>query len=178
YMETLWAPHSASYNTIVKEGIMLSDNTFIKGFPSYSADSSIVRLSLSGLPFLQLPILKKDLVKRLQRFGKVLDFGLSKKDGYYVGGGYATIELPTEKPCHGTACIVDHVHHESLQREIIWDEDDEDFRKVLLSWDAMPDFCRLCGSSKHCRADCPDLKSWLKCYNCNHTGHIWKNCPR
>lgn len=30
YMETLWAHNTASYNTIVNEGIMLSDNTFVK----------------------------------------------------------------------------------------------------------------------------------------------------
>lgn len=79
FMETLWAPNTASYHTIVNEGIMLSDNTFIKGFPSYSADASIVRLTLIGLPFLQLRLLKKSLHDWLTRFGEVLDFGLSKK---------------------------------------------------------------------------------------------------
>ncbi|EPB83935.1 hypothetical protein HMPREF1544_09325 [Mucor circinelloides 1006PhL] len=178
FMETLWAHNTASYNTIVNEGIMLSDNTFIKGFPSYSADSSIVRLTLSGLPFLQLPLLKAALKSWLTRFGEVLDYGLSKKDGYYVGGGYATIAIPTGKPCSQDPCPMDHDHFVPLQREVSWEEDDGDLRKILLTWDAMPDYCRCCGSSDHCRADCPDRLSWLKCFNCNQPGHEWKHCPR
>ncbi|KAL7326449.1 hypothetical protein PS15p_208792 [Mucor circinelloides] len=61
YMKALWAPLSPSYNTIVDDGIILSDNTFIKGFPSYPADASIVLLTLSFQPFLQLLLLKKAL---------------------------------------------------------------------------------------------------------------------
>jgi hypothetical protein len=178
FMETLWAPNTASYNTIVNEGIMLPDNTFVKGFPSYSADASIVRLTLSGLPFLQLRLLKQSLNAWLARFGKVLDFGLSKKDGFYVGGGYATIAIPSGNPCTQDPCPIDHTHFIPLQRSVSWEEDDGDLRKITLSWDAMPDFCRCCGSSDHCRADCPDRLSWLKCFNCNKTGHEWKHCPR
>ncbi|KAL9536471.1 hypothetical protein MBANPS3_012627, partial [Mucor bainieri] len=178
FMETLWAPNTASYNAIVHEGIMLSDNTFIKGFPSYSADASIVRLSLSGLPFLQLRLLKKSLHDWLTRFGEVLDFGLSKKDGFYVGGGYATIAIPTGKPCAQDPCPVEHQHFVPLQRFVPWEEDDGDVRKITLSWDAMPDFCRCCGASDHCRADCPHRLSWMKCFNCNQKGHEFKHCPR
>ncbi|KAK4521174.1 uncharacterized protein ATC70_013119 [Mucor velutinosus] len=126
YMETLWAANTASYNTIVNEGIILSDNTFIKGFPSYPADASIVRLSLSRLPFLQLPLLKTTLKEWLTRFGEVLDFGLSKKDGYYVGGGYATIAIPPSKPCAEESCQLDHTHFDPLQRAVPWTEDDGD----------------------------------------------------
>src|SRR4051812_2718807 len=79
YMETLWAPNTTSYNTIVKEGIMLSDNTLIKGFPSYLTDTSIVWLTLSELSFFQLPLLKTALKEWLTRFAEVLDFGLSEK---------------------------------------------------------------------------------------------------
>ncbi|GAN10832.1 hypothetical protein MAM1_0410d10382 [Mucor ambiguus] len=148
--ETLWAPNTASYNTIVNEGIMLPDNTFVKGFPSYSADASIVRLTLSGLPFLQLRLLKQSLNDWLARFGKVLDFGLSKKDGFYVGGGYATIAIPSGNRCTQDPCPIDHTHFIPLQRSVpSWEEDDGDLGKITLSWDAMPDLCRCCGSSDH-----------------------------
>lgn len=179
FMETLWTHQSDSYNTIVNDGIMLSDNTFVKGFPSYSADSNIVRLTIENLPFLPFPILKADFEKQMARFGEVLDFGISKKDGYYMGHGFATIQTPTGTACqHESPCSQEHKHYEALQRSFLWEEDDGDLRKILLTWDAMPDFCRICGSTDHCRADCPDFRSWLKCYNCNKTGHIWKHCPR
>ncbi|CEP08993.1 hypothetical protein, partial, partial [Parasitella parasitica] len=178
YMETLWAPSTASYNKIVNEGIMLSDNTFIKGFPSYPADSSIVRITMSGLPFLPLPILKSELKEWLSRFGEVLDYGLSKKDGYYVGGGYATIAIPPGKPCKQYPCLRDHTHFDPLERAVSWQEADGELRKILLTWDAMPDYCRVCGSSEHCRADCPDRYKWLKCYNCHKIGHECRHCPR
>ncbi|EPB83476.1 hypothetical protein HMPREF1544_09751 [Mucor circinelloides 1006PhL] len=57
-------------------------------FPSYPADASIVRLTMFGLPFLQLPPLKKALSEWLKRVVEVLDLGLTKKDGY------ATIAIP------------------------------------------------------------------------------------
>ncbi|KAI8647285.1 hypothetical protein BD408DRAFT_479392 [Parasitella parasitica] len=149
FMETLWAHSTASYNTIVNEGIMLSDNTFIKRFPSYSADASIS-----------------------------LILALARKDGYYVGGGYATIAIPPGNPCTQDPCPLGHQHFAPLERKVPWEEDDGDLRKITLSWDAMPDFCRCCGVLDHCRADCPDRLSWLKCYNCNKKGHESKHCPR
>lgn len=45
-------------------------------------------------------------------------------------------------------------------------------------WDKMPDFCRNCQSTAHCRADCPDYKKWIRCYHCNQTGHVFQVCPR
>ncbi|RCI05933.1 hypothetical protein CU098_012969 [Rhizopus stolonifer] len=42
----------------------------------------------------------------------------------------------------------------------------------------MPDICRLCQASDHCRADCPDLKNYMKCFNCNEKGHMMRQCPR
>lgn len=103
----------------------------------------------------------------------MLDFGVRKKDGYDVGGGYATIAIPPGQPC-----TVEHTHFQPLQRAVPWEEDDGDLRKILLSWNAVPDFCRVCGSSDYCCADCPDHQSWLKCFNCHQTGHEWKHCPR
>ncbi|CEP15620.1 hypothetical protein [Parasitella parasitica] len=152
------APNTVSYNTIVNEGILLSDNTFVKGFPSCPADSSIVRLTLSGLPFLQLPLLKKDLKAWLTRFGEVLDFSLSKKDGYYVGGGYATIAIPPGKPCTEMPCQLDHSHFEPLLPEVPWMDDDGNLRKIRMIWDTMPDYCRVCGSIAHyyCRSEAPN----------------------
>jgi hypothetical protein len=38
---------------------------------------------------------------------------------------------------------------------------------VLLQWDDMPDFCRLCQLTGYC----PDYQKYLKC-------HVMRNCPR
>jgi hypothetical protein len=87
-----------------------------------------------------------------------------------MGQGYATLDLSPspeqEQP------------FEKLQRVILWREDDGDDRQVLLQWEDMPDFCRLCQLTGHCRADCPDYQKYLKCHNCNLSGHAMRNCPR
>lgn len=62
-----------------------------------------------------------------------------------------------------------------LQRVIPWTDGG---CIVLLQYDNMPPFCRLCQADDHCRADCPKYKSYLRCHNCNDTGHIMRNCPR
>lgn len=84
--------------------MLSNNNNFIKGFPSYPADASIVRLTLFGLPFfLQLlPPLKKALSEWLKRVVEVLDLGLTKKDGY------ATIAIPPGKPCAEPPCQLEH----------------------------------------------------------------------
>ncbi|CEP18562.1 hypothetical protein [Parasitella parasitica] len=74
-------------------------------------------------------------------------------------------------------CPLDHTYFVPLQRVVPWKEDDGDLWKILLSWDAIPDYCHCCGTSDHCRTDCPDRLNWLKCFNCNRTGHEWKHCP-
>lgn len=42
FMETIWASNTPSYREITTDGILLSNGTFIKGFPSYAAESTIV----------------------------------------------------------------------------------------------------------------------------------------
>ncbi|KAI7887776.1 uncharacterized protein EV154DRAFT_554382 [Mucor mucedo] len=61
---------------------------------------------------------------------------------------------------------------------ILWNDYDQEEILVYLQYDNMPDFCRLCQASDHCRADCKEAKRFLKCYNCNQHGHIMRNCPR
>ncbi|CEP16722.1 hypothetical protein [Parasitella parasitica] len=64
---------------------------------------------------------------------------------------------------------------EPLSRVIIWDPRVDEQRKVFLQCDKMPDFCRNFQSTKHCRADCPDYKKWIRCFHCNETGHVMRN---
>ena len=182
FLETMWLPTSQGRKTIIEEGITLEDGTFLKGFPSYPADATIVRLTMENLPYLPAIKLKEEMAKRLSCFGDVLDHGISRIDGIFHGEGYATINLTlaniADNECmashtDGSACP-GHKHLESLARVILWDHVEQ--RKVLLQRDKMPDFCRNCQSTDHCRADCPDYKKWVRCYHCNQTGHVAKNC--
>ncbi|KAK4509838.1 Saccharopine dehydrogenase [Mucor velutinosus] len=186
FLETMWLPNSEGRKTLIEEGITLEDGTFVKGFASYHADATIVKLTLENLPFLPALQLKEEMAARLSAFGDVLDHGISRTDGIYQGEGYATLNLtvpsspgyecqelhPVGKSCPG------HRHLEKLSRVIVWDLTASDQRKVLLQWDQMPAFCRNCQSSEHCRADCPDYKKWVRCHHCNETGHVVKNCSR
>ncbi|KAL0144117.1 CCHC-type zinc finger transcription factor, partial [Mucor lusitanicus] len=186
FLETMWLYNSDGRKTLIEDGITLEDGTFVKGFASYPADATIVKLTLENLPFLPALQLKEEMAARLSAFGDVLDHGISRTDGIYQGEGYATLNLtvpanpyyecqelhPGDAPCPG------HRHLEQLSRVIVWDLEATDQRKVLLKWDEMPAFCRNCQSPDHCRADCPDYKKWITCYHCGEKGHVAQNCPR
>ncbi|KAI9482817.1 MAG: hypothetical protein EXX96DRAFT_630868 [Benjaminiella poitrasii] len=164
----MWMTGSSGLARIL-DGFYLSDHTFIKGFHSFSADAHIVKVKLERLPYLPTAVLKLEMESRLSRFGEILDLGIYKtSSGCYIGQGYATLNV--------TPATLPEAPYEALQQVILWSEDDG--RQVLLQYDNMPDFCRLCQSSDHCRADCPEYKLHLKCHNCNGNGHIMRNCPR
>ncbi|KAK4517179.1 uncharacterized protein ATC70_000511 [Mucor velutinosus] len=96
-------------------------------------------------------------------------YGISFTQGDYVGQGYATLNI-TPKPYEPA--------YETLDRIIYFRLDNGTNRQVLLKWQDMPDFCRLCQKPDHCKANCPDAKKYTQCYNCNQHGHVSRNCPR
>jgi hypothetical protein len=170
FIETMWTQQSIGHVAILK-GFTLADGSFVKGFESYSADSKIIKIELEKLPFLPSRLLKKEMNDRMSRFGQVLDLGIKKSSGCYTGSGYATIDI-SPKPNQNSP-------YEPLDHIILWDtEEGADIRHVHLQWNDMPDFCRICHASDHCRADCPKLKEYLKCHNCNQRGHLIRDCPR
>ncbi|KAI7894433.1 uncharacterized protein EV154DRAFT_459460 [Mucor mucedo] len=170
FIETIWSQGSKGQDTILNQGISLPDGTYIKGFKSYPADSRITRITLDKLPLKPLILLKKDMEEHLSAYGQVLDLGVSMSNGCFMGQGYATLDISVSS--------ADQESNIPLQRIMNWVDDDGDDRQVLLQWEDMPDFCRLCQLTGHCRADCPDYKKFLKCHNCNCSGHVMRNCPR
>ncbi|KAK4518516.1 uncharacterized protein ATC70_008734 [Mucor velutinosus] len=167
-METCWI-HDSPGHIAILQGFNLTDGTFVKGFPSLPANDTIVNVRLDRLPMEPVPVLKSLIKDRLSHFGEVLDYGISFTQGDYVGQGYATLNI-TPKP--------DEPAYEILDRIIYFRLDNGTNRQVLLKWQDMPDFCRLCQKPDHCKADCPDAKRYTQCYNCNQHGHVSRNCPR
>ncbi|CEP09924.1 hypothetical protein, partial, partial [Parasitella parasitica] len=72
FLETMWIPMAEGRKTFLETEITLEDGSFVKGFPSYPADATIVRLKLENLPFLPAIELKEEMAKRLSDFGDVL----------------------------------------------------------------------------------------------------------
>ena len=167
-METCWIQDSPGHAAILK-GFNLPDGTFVKGFPSLPANDTIVNVHLDRLPMEPVPVLKNLIKDRLSHFGEVLDYGISFTEGDYVGQGYATLNT-TPKP--------DEPAYESLDRIIYMKVANDTNRQILLKWQDMPDFCRLCQKPDHCKADCPDAKKFTQCFNCNKHGHKSRNCPK
>ncbi|KAL0139999.1 CCHC-type zinc finger transcription factor [Mucor lusitanicus] len=189
FLETLWLPNAEGRKTLIEQGITLEDGTFLKGFPSFSEDAQIVRITMEKLPFLPAVQLKREMAERFSCFGEVLDHGIFKtENGIFQGEGYVTLNL-TLSNAPENECMDSHEdgsqcqgkrHLEPLKRVIIWDtlSREEDQRQILLQWDQMPAFCRQCQKPDHCRADCPDYHKWAICYHCNKRGHVSKNCNR
>lgn len=189
FLETLWLSNAEGRKTLIEQGITLDDGTYLKGFPSFSEDAKIVRVTMEKLPFLPAVQLKNEMAERFSRFGDVLDHGIFKTEhGIFQGEGYVTLNLTLsdiprndcmESHTDGTQCPGKR-HLEPLKRSMIWDprsmEDDQ--REILLQWDKMPAFCRHCQKPDHCRADCPDYHKWAICHHCNERGHVSKNCSR
>jgi hypothetical protein len=148
----------------------LSDNTYIQGFRSFSADAHIVRITLDKFPFRSLRLLKGDMENYLSIYGQVLDLGITRSNGCFMGLGYVRLDLSplleATSPQH------------KLRRVSNWCDDDVDDHQVLLQSEDMSDFCHLYQRSGHCRADCPEYKKFHKCRNCNKSGHVMRNCPR
>jgi hypothetical protein len=167
-LETCWMKDSPGHQAILK-GFKLKDGTFIKGFPSLPADDTIVNIRFDRLPMEPVPVLKSIMKDRLSHFGEVLDYGISYTQGDYVGQGYATLN---------TTPRTDEEPYETLDRIIYMTLDSGKNRQILLQWQDMPDFCRICQKGDHCRADCPDYKKYIQCHNCNGHGHISRNCDR
>ncbi|KAK4519270.1 uncharacterized protein ATC70_009502 [Mucor velutinosus] len=189
FLETLWLPNAAGRKTLIEQGITLEDGTYLKGFPSFTEDANIVRITMEKLPFLPAVQLKKEMAERFSCFGDVLEHGIFKTEtGIFQGEGYVTLNL-TLSNVPGNECMDSHEagvecsgqrHLEPLKRVIIWDtrSKEDDQRQILLQWDQMPAFCRQCQKPDHCRADCPDYHKWAICYHCNKRGHVSKNCDR
>ncbi|KAI8640488.1 hypothetical protein BD408DRAFT_348029, partial [Parasitella parasitica] len=162
----MWVHHSAGHNTILNDGVFLSDGTYVKGFESYPTDAKIVHVKLENLPFLPARLVMQDMKRILSFYGEVLDLGITQVNGIFHGKGYATLNQTKPRT------------YQELTRVIPWEEDDGYYRHVLAQWDSMPEFCRICQQPGHCRADCPEYKKHITCHHCNLHGHIARNCPR
>ena len=145
FLETVWTHDSPGRKTVTETGITLEDGTFLRGFPSYPADASIVRVTLENLPFLAASLLKDEIKHRLSYFGEALDLGITKVDGIFNGEGFATLNLTLDSTNPDNECTATHVegdscdglrHLEPLTRVIVWEPRDSEQRKVLLQWDA------------------------------------------
>ncbi|KAL7331471.1 hypothetical protein PS15p_212267 [Mucor circinelloides] len=190
FLETMWVHHSAGHNTILNDGVFLSDGTYVKGFESYPTDAKIVHVKLENLPFLPARLVMQDMKRILSFYGEVLDLGITQVNGIFHGKGYATLNQTKPRTVENVCLSTDHPHgtssskcdgyhkYQELTRVIPWEEDDGYYRHVLAQWDSMPEFCRICQQPGHCRADCPEYKKHITCHHCNLHGHIARNCPR
>ncbi|CEP08718.1 hypothetical protein [Parasitella parasitica] len=190
FLETMWVYDSIGRATVMNDGVFLSDGSYIKGFASYPNDTKIVHVKLENLPYLPARMVMNDMQRILSYYGEVLDLGLTQINGVYHGKGYATLNLTKPHTVENICISTDHSHntatstcngyiqYQPLTHVIPWEEDDGYYRHVLAQWDSMPEYCRTCQKTGHCRADCKEYKKHIKCHHCNQPGHVSRNCPR
>jgi hypothetical protein len=165
FIETCWDRESPEYERLISTGLVMNENTVIKGFPSLSAEAKIARVKIERLPLCHPRKLRDTITKRFSTIGEVLDIGFHMDGKLFFGQGYVVLNLkPTESQVT-----------ESLRRVLPWPEEN---RQLLLTWDEMPPYCRYCQKDDHCRADCAELLRTKQCYECNEVGHVIRDSPR
>jgi hypothetical protein len=75
FIETCWDRESPEYEQLISTGLVMNENTVIKGFPSLSADAKIARVKIERLPLCHPRKLRDMITKRFSTIGEVLDIG-------------------------------------------------------------------------------------------------------
>ncbi|KAG0174639.1 adenyl-nucleotide exchange factor sse1 [Apophysomyces sp. BC1015] len=131
-------------------------------------EPQIVRLNLSGLPFLKADKLQPELRDSLAIYGRILDIGISRDAEFdlFMGDGYAILDRYQPE---GQQPFADIKHH------IRWTKSTNFF---YATWKNMPLHCMFCHEQGHVRSDCPQRPvNRVFCYNCGEKGHTNNKCP-
>lgn len=132
---------------------------------TFPKDTTIVRVSISNLPYDDEEILKAEMSKIFVKYGEILEMGLlcTTHSHFFTGRGFVTLNLLPGKS------------YEKLVPQIdSW----EPKETLKLTFTGMKPICSRCHVTDHVLGNCPVMGQRLKsCFICNKTDHLQAKCP-
>ncbi|KAJ8663432.1 hypothetical protein O0I10_000673 [Lichtheimia ornata] len=161
----LFIDDSNVYQKACTSGLVFKDGVRILPSVPLPADSRLIHLRLSNLPFTSRDKLTDGIYKALLPFGDVLDYGILRDHDskLFMGHGYATLNVSGSK------------QSSSLTHTISWPNSEDWF---YATWAEMPLHCLHCHKSGHSMSSCPTHPSrYRPCWSCGQNGHRAAKCP-
>ncbi|KAJ8657165.1 hypothetical protein O0I10_006809 [Lichtheimia ornata] len=161
----LFIDDSNVYQKACTSGLVFKDGMRILPSVPLPADSCLIHLRLSSLPFTSRDKLTDGICKALSPFGDVLDYGILRDhdSNLFMGHGYATLNVSSSK------------QSSSLSHKISWPNSEDWF---YATWAEMPLHCLHCHKSGHSKSSCPTHPSRNRpCWSCGQNGHRAAKCP-
>ncbi|KAJ8658998.1 hypothetical protein O0I10_005380 [Lichtheimia ornata] len=160
----LFLPTSKQCEETSVTGITFDDGECILASKPISADTRLVHLQLSDLPFTTLDKLRLGLRKSLAPYGSLSDYGIFRDhaSNLFMGRGYATLKIPA------------NYKYKQLSHTIPWLTSDDSFHAT---WAEMPLHCLRCHTAGHATSACPRHPSRSRlCWTCGQPGHRAAQC--
>ncbi|KAL7327654.1 hypothetical protein PS15p_206057 [Mucor circinelloides] len=129
--------------------------------------ANVINIGISEIPLMDEDELKDALVKTFERFGDILNIGISKSgdSDWFTGRGFATLNRDKLKESTYAAQITPQVELAGFPDS-----------KLHLVWSQMKPICPDCHTDEHIKFDCPKGRRRL-CHRCKSPNHLIAHCP-
>ncbi|CEP08522.1 hypothetical protein, partial, partial [Parasitella parasitica] len=137
-------------------------STVSRTFPK---DATIIRVSISDLPYEDETILKDHMSNIFKYYGEILEMGLlyTVHGHWFTGRGFVTLNQIPGRDYKDLTPQIDS-----------WDDND----RLKLTYTNMKPSCSRCHVTDHVFGNCPTMIRRIKqCYICGHSDHLQAGCP-
>ncbi|KAL9553532.1 hypothetical protein PS6_003912, partial [Mucor atramentarius] len=132
---------------------------------TFPKDTTIVRVSVSNLPYEDEAYLQEQMSKIFAAYGEILEMGLlhTVHGHFFTGRGFATLNLLPGK------------QYATLGPQIgSWEAGET----LKITFTGMKPTCSRCHVTDHVFGNCPVMRQRLKCcYICQKSDHLQAKCP-
>lgn len=127
----------------------------------------VINIGISEIPLMEEDELKSALIKTFERYGDILNIGISKSgdSDWSTGRGFATLNRDKLKESTYASTLTPQVELEGFPGT-----------KLHLVWSQMKPICTDYHTDEHIRFDCPKRRQRL-CHRCKSPNHLIANCP-
>lgn len=133
---------------------------------TYPKDTTIIRVSVSNLPYDDEEELKAQMSTIFAKYGSILEMGLlhTVHGHFFTGRGFVTLNLIPGK------------EYAPLEPQIdSW----EDGETLKITYTGMKPICSRCHVTDHVFGNCPVMRQRVKlCHVCNSPDHLQNTCPQ
>ncbi|KAK4509740.1 uncharacterized protein ATC70_010490 [Mucor velutinosus] len=129
--------------------------------------ANVINIGISEIPLMEEDELKPALIKTFERYGDILNIGISKSgdSDWFTGRGFATLNRDKLKESTYANTLTPQVELEGFPGA-----------HLHLVWSQMKPICTDCHTDEHVRLDCPKRRRRL-CHRCKSPNHLIAKCP-